>query len=64
MSFQSNDSLSAIPYNELFVFAIPLAIGLLHSIFAVKAASALTLSDIYRNKCIYVIMDEGSDPCR
>lgn len=31
---------------QLFVFAIPLVIGLVHSIVAVKAASALTLSDI------------------
>ncbi|MEI0739417.1 hypothetical protein VQ056_27170 [Paenibacillus sp. JTLBN-2024] len=31
---------------QLFVFAIPLLIGILHSIFAVKAASILVLSDI------------------
>ncbi|MBP1997059.1 bacitracin transport system permease protein [Paenibacillus eucommiae] len=46
LGFAEREIMGGIIRKQLFVFAIPLAIGLLHSIFAVKAASALTLSDI------------------
>lgn len=46
LGFGENEILGGIIRKQLFVFAIPLVIGLVHSIFAVKAVSALTLSDI------------------
>ncbi|WP_409346183.1 FtsX-like permease family protein [Paenibacillus sp. MBLB4367] len=46
LGFGEREIMGGIIRKQLFVFAIPLAIGLVHSIFAVKAASALTLSDI------------------
>ncbi|GKS12747.1 ABC transporter permease [Paenibacillus chitinolyticus] len=46
LGFGEREIMSGIIRKQLFVFAVPLAIGLMHSIFAVKAASALTLSDI------------------
>ncbi|WP_138753087.1 FtsX-like permease family protein [Paenibacillus sinopodophylli] len=46
LGFSEREIMGGIIRKQLFVFAIPLAIGLVHSSFAVKAASALTLSDI------------------
>ncbi|KQO17542.1 cell division protein FtsX [Paenibacillus sp. Leaf72] len=46
LGFGEREIMGGIIRKQLFVFAIPLAIGLVHSIVAVKAASALTLSDI------------------
>ncbi|AWB45545.1 ABC transporter permease [Paenibacillus sp. CAA11] len=46
LGFDVKDIMSGIVRKQLFVFAIPLLIGLLHSIFAVKAASVLVLSNI------------------
>jgi bacitracin transport system permease protein len=46
LGFGEREIMGGILRKQLFVFAIPLAIGIVHSIFAVKTASALTLSDI------------------
>ncbi|WP_169085087.1 ABC transporter permease [Paenibacillus sp. PL91] len=46
LGFGEREIMGGIIRKQLLVFVIPLAIGLMHSIFAVKAASALTLSDI------------------
>mgnify|MGYP007023298673 CR=1 FL=1 len=46
LGFGEREIMGGIIRKQMFVFAIPLAIGLLHSIFAVKAASALTLSNL------------------
>lgn len=46
LGFDVKDIMGGIIRKQLFVFAIPLAIGLLHSIFAVKAAKVLLISDI------------------
>ncbi|SFE94011.1 bacitracin transport system permease protein [Paenibacillus algorifonticola] len=46
LGFGEQEIMGGIIRKQLFVFTIPLAIGLVHSIVAVKAASALTLSDI------------------
>ncbi len=46
LGFDVNDIMRGIVRKQLFVFAIPLLIGLLHSVFAVKAASVLALSSI------------------
>ena len=46
LGFGEREIMGGIIRKQLFVFAIPLAIGLSHSIFAVKAASALSLSDL------------------
>lgn len=46
LGFDVKDIMRGIVRKQLFVFAIPLLIGILHSIFAVKAASILVLSDI------------------
>lgn len=46
LGFGEQEIMGGIIRKQLFVFAIPLVIGLVHSIVAVKAASALTLSDI------------------
>ncbi|MCP1357352.1 ABC transporter permease [Aneurinibacillus migulanus] len=46
LGFDIKDIMRGIVRKQLFVFAIPLLIGLLHSAFAVKAASILVLSDI------------------
>jgi len=46
LGFGEREIMGGVVRKQLFVFAIPLAIGLLHSVFAVKTASALTLSDI------------------
>ncbi|CAM4257151.1 hypothetical protein FHS16_001492 [Paenibacillus endophyticus] len=46
LGFSEREIMGGIVRKQLFVFTIPLAIGLVHSSFAVKAASALTLSDI------------------
>lgn len=46
LGFDVKDIMRGIVRKQLFVFAIPLLIGLLHSVFAVKAASFLMLSDI------------------
>lgn len=46
LGFEVKDVMRGIVRKQLFVYGIPLAIGLLHSVFAVKAASILVLSDI------------------
>jgi len=46
LGFAEREIMGGILRKQLFVFAIPLAIGLVHSIFAIKTASALTVSDI------------------
>lgn len=46
LGFDVKDIMRGIVRKQLFVFAIPLVIGLLHSIFAVKVASVLVLSSI------------------
>lgn len=46
LGFREREIMGGIIRKQIFVFAIPLAIGLLHSIFAVKAASQLSLSDL------------------
>jgi len=46
LGFGEREIMGGILRKQLFVFAIPLAIGLIHSIFAVRTASALTLSNI------------------
>ncbi|ASA26196.1 cell division protein FtsX [Paenibacillus donghaensis] len=46
LGFGEREIMGGIIRKQIFVFAIPLAIGLLHSIFAVKAASALSLSNL------------------
>lgn len=46
LGFDVKDIMRGVTRKQLFVFAIPLVIGLMHSIFAVKAASVLVLSSI------------------
>lgn len=46
LGFDVKDIMRGIMRKQLFVFAIPLLIGLLHSVFAVKAASILVVSSI------------------
>jgi bacitracin transport system permease protein len=46
LGFGEREIMGGIIRKQMFVFAIPLAIGLLHSIYAVKAVSALALSDL------------------
>lgn len=46
LGFDVQDIMGGIIRKQLFVFIIPLAIGILHSIFAVKAASILLISNI------------------
>ncbi|WP_152394564.1 FtsX-like permease family protein [Paenibacillus guangzhouensis] len=46
LGFEEHEILGGIIRKQLIVFGIPLAIGLTHSIFAVRAFSAWTLSDI------------------
>ncbi|TQR46196.1 FtsX-like permease family protein [Paenibacillus popilliae] len=46
LGFDVQDIMSGIIRKQLFVFSIPLALGILHSIFAVKAASILLISNI------------------
>lgn len=46
LGFEEKEILRGIIRKQLFVFAIPLGIGLLHSAFAVKAASIMLISDI------------------
>ncbi|MDO3675423.1 ABC transporter permease [Paenibacillus ehimensis] len=46
LGFDVNAIMRGIVRKQLFVFAIPLLIGLVHSVFAVKAASILALSSI------------------
>lgn len=46
LGFDEKDIMKGIVRKQLFVFAIPLLIGILHSVFAVKTASILVLSDI------------------
>lgn len=46
LGFDVNAIMRGIVRKQLFVFAIPLLIGLLHSVFAVKAASILVISSI------------------
>ncbi|MDK8180029.1 ABC transporter permease [Paenibacillus sp. UMB4589-SE434] len=46
LGFGECEMMGGIIRKQLFVFAIPLVIGLVHAYFAVKTATALTLSDI------------------
>ncbi|MFJ7934156.1 FtsX-like permease family protein [Sporosarcina sp. NPDC096371] len=46
LGFTVQDIMRGIVRKQLFVFGVPLLIGLLHSIFAIKAASFLFMSDI------------------
>ncbi len=46
LGFTVKDIMRGIMRKQVFVFGLPLMIGLLHSIFAIKAASFLFMSDI------------------
>lgn len=46
LGFTVKDIMRGIIRKQVFVFGLPLLIGLLHSIFAIKAASFLFMSDI------------------
>lgn len=46
LGFSEGEMLGGIIRKQLFVFGIPLAIGLMHSSFAVQAAATLTFSDL------------------
>ena len=46
LGFTMEDIMRGIVRKQVFVFGVPLMIGLLHSIFAIKAASFLFISDI------------------
>ncbi|WP_052088030.1 ABC transporter permease [Paenibacillus wynnii] len=46
LGFGEREIMGGIIRKQMFVFAIPLGIGLMHSVFAVKAASKLALSDL------------------
>ena len=46
LGFTVQDIMRGIKRKQLFVFGVPLMIGLLHSIFAIKAASFIFISDI------------------
>ncbi|WP_256701639.1 ABC transporter permease [Paenibacillus sp. P3E] len=46
LGFGEREIMGGIVRKQMLVFALPLVVGLLHSIFAVKAASALSLSDL------------------
>ncbi|WP_074108904.1 FtsX-like permease family protein [Paenibacillus helianthi] len=46
LGFGEREIMGGIIRKQMLVFALPLMVGLLHSIFAVKAASALSLSDL------------------
>ena len=46
LGFTVKDIMRGIIRKQVFVFGLPLAIGLLHSIFAIKAASFIFMSDI------------------
>lgn len=46
LGFSVKDIMKGIIRKQVFVFGLPLAIGLLHSVFAIKAASFLFMSDI------------------
>ena len=46
LGFTTGEIMKGIIRKQSFVFGVPLAIGLLHSIFAVKAASFIFLTDI------------------
>jgi len=46
LGFTVNDIMRGILRKQAFVFGLPLLIGLLHSVFAIKAASFLFMSDI------------------
>lgn len=46
LGFTVKDIMRGIIRKQVFVFGVPLAIGLLHSVFAIKAANFLFMSDI------------------
>lgn len=46
LGFTVQDIMGGIVRKQMFVFGVPLLIGLLHSIFAMKAASFIFMSDI------------------
>ena len=46
LGFTVKDIMRGIIRKQVFVFGFPLAIGLLHSVFAIKAASFIFMSDI------------------
>ena len=46
LGFEARDIMKGIARKQLFVFAIPLAIGISHAVFAVKTVSVLVPSSI------------------
>ena len=46
LGFTVQDIMRGIVRKQVFVFGVPLLIGLLHSIFAIKSASFIFMSDI------------------
>ena len=46
LGFSVKDIMRGIIRKQVFVFGVPLAIGIIHSFFAIKAASFLFMSDI------------------
>lgn len=46
LGFSVQEIMKGVVKKQLFVFGLPLAIGLLHSIFALKSASFLFMSDV------------------
>lgn len=46
LGFSKKEMMSGIIRKQIFVFGLPLGIGLLHSIFAIKSASFIFMSDI------------------
>lgn len=46
LGFTVNDIMRGIVRKQIFVFGLPLVIGFLHSVFAIKAASFIFMSDI------------------
>src|SRR5690625_4483953 len=46
LGFTTKEIMWGIIRKQIFVFGLPLAIGLLHSVFAIKAASFIFMSDI------------------
>lgn len=46
LGFSVQEIMKGVVRKQIFVFGLPLAIGLLHSIFALKSASFIFMSDI------------------
>ncbi|WP_339843534.1 FtsX-like permease family protein [Paenibacillus sp. FSL W7-1088] len=60
LGFSEREIMGGIVRKQLYVFAIPLGIGVIHSIFAVKTAATLILTDIIFPAtvamCIYALI--------